>query len=200
MTKTFIAVSALAVVLAVTAGCSGSGAQDAGPVPTGPGTQPSASTGDGSTATSEGSTSTPASSPPLCRDDTAKVKVESQQGAAGTIMTVWKVTNTSSTACRSFGYPGMDFHSSSGWLDVRVHRGGYPSISQTPSSVVLNPGDSLYFASFWGDADTDQGPCKQFDRVKVTLPDNFNSTRVSSSGCVDPGLVRVGPVSASRPA
>ena len=201
MTKTFFAAAALAAIaVAVTAGCSGSGAQEAGPVPTGPGSQQSTSTQGSSTSSSGGTTSTSASSTPLCQDDVSTVKVVSQQGATGTIMTVWRVTNTSSSACRSLGYPGMDFHSSNGWLGVQVHRGGYPAIDQTPSSVVLDPGESLYFASFWGDADTDQGPCKQFDRVKVTLPDNFKSAHVSSTGCVDPGLVRVGPVSASKPA
>jgi hypothetical protein len=53
--------------------------------------------------------------------------------------------------------------------------------------------------SFWGDVDTEAGPCKQFDRVKVTLPDNFTSARLDSSGCVDPGLVEVGPVTDAPP-
>jgi hypothetical protein len=115
-------------------------------------------------------------------------------------MTTWRVTNTSSETCRSFGYPGMDFHTASGWLDVQVHRGGIDLISQPPAPIVLEPGKSLYFVSFWGDVDTDAGPCTEFDRVKVTLPDNFSSAQVESSGCVDPGLVNVGPVTLSRPA
>jgi hypothetical protein len=130
---------------------------------------------------------------------TADVKVDSQEGAAGTIMTTWRVTNTSSEACRSFGYPGMDFHTASGWLDVQVHRGGIDMISKPPAPVVLEPGKSLYFASFWGDVDTDAGPCTEFDRIKVTLPDNFTSAQVDSSGCVDPGLVNVGPVADTPP-
>jgi hypothetical protein len=109
------------------------------------------------------------------------------------------VTNTSSDACRSFGYPGMDFHAANGWLDVQVHRGGIDMINRPPAPVVLEPGKSLYFVSFWGDVDTDAGPCKQFDRVKVTLPDNFTSARLDSSGCVDPGLVEVGPVTDAPP-
>jgi Domain of unknown function (DUF4232) len=128
------------------------------------------------------------------------VAVDSQQGAAGTIMTTWRVTNTSSEACRSFGYPGMDFHAASGWLDVQVQRGGIDIINQAPDSLILEPGKSLYFVSLWGDVDTEAGPCTQFDRLKVTLPDNFTPARVASSGCVDPGLVRVGPVSSNRPA
>ena len=193
------------VTAAILAGC-GNGAKDAGPVPTGQTTQPptqtegAATSSEGAATTSETTgSSTESSAPPLCKTGGVAIKVDSQQGAAGTIGTVWKVTNTSSASCRSFGYPGMDFHAASGWLDVQVHRGGLAIINQPPASVVLAPGKSMYFMSFWGDVDTDSGPCTRFDRVKVTLPDNFASTRIATKGCVDPGLVRVGPVSSSRP-
>jgi hypothetical protein len=204
MTKTSFAFTILVVAaVAVAAGCGGSGAKDAGPVPTGPGSQQSTSTGGGTASTSASSSSGSTSSvsaTPLCNEKTASVTAVSQEGAAGTIRTIWRVTNNASTPCRSFGYPGMDFHASSGWLDVEVHRGGFANINRAPAPVVLDPGESMYFVSFWADADTQSGPCQQFDRVKVTLPDNFSSARVTSTGCVDPGLVNVGPVSTSRPA
>jgi hypothetical protein len=182
------------VIAAFLAGCD-NGPKEAGPVPTGK-TSPSSSTSTGQAAES---TSTTTTATLLCKDKTAAVKVESRNGAAGTIMTTWRVTNTSLEACRSFGYPGMDFHAASGWLDVQVHRGGIDMINQPPAPVVVEPGESLYFVSFWGDVDTNAGPCTQFDRVKVTLPDNFTSAQVDSSGCVDAGLVNVGPVSLSKP-
>jgi hypothetical protein len=186
------------VFAALLAGCD-NGPQEAGPVPTGSQPHGSVTAGGGGTASSSGSTSTSATRAPLCNDKTAEVKVESQQGAAGTIATTWRVTNTSSETCRSFGYPGMDFHAASGWLDVQVQRGGVDMINEPPAPVVVKPGESLYFVSTWGDVDTDEGPCKPFDRVKVTLPDNFTSARVDASGCVDPGLVNVGPVSDTPP-
>ena len=203
MTKTLFAlVVAVAAVAAFAAGCGGNGAQEAGPVPTGPGSQQPSTRGTSPSASTSSSTGSTASSvsTPLCQDKAAAVKVDSQQGAAGTIMTIWRVTNTSSFACRSFGYPGMDFHAANGWLGVHVQRGGVDMVNEAPAPLVLEPGDSLYFVSLWGDVDTDSGPCTQFDRVKVTLPDNFASARVVSKGCVDPNLVRVGPVSSSRPA
>jgi len=182
------------LIAALAAGCD-NGPKEAGPVPTGK-TSPSASTSAGGAAES---TSTTATSTPLCKDKAALVKVDSQEGAAGTIVTTWRVTNTSSDACRSFGYPGMDFHAASGWLDVQVHRGGIDVLNQAPAPVVVEPGESLYFVSTWGDVDTQAGPCTEFDRVKVTLPDNFTSARVGASGCVDAGLVNVGPVSDTPP-
>jgi hypothetical protein len=187
------ALAAAIVIAALAAGCD-NGPKEAGPVPT---EKTSSSTATGQAG---GSTTTAAANAPLCKDRTAAVKLESQGGAAGTIVTTWRVTNTSSEACRSFGYPGMDFHAASGWLDVQVQRGGVDMINQPPVPVVLEPGKSLYFVSTWGDVDTEVGPCTQFDRVKVTLPDNFTSARVVSTGCVDRGLVNVGPVSTSPPA
>jgi hypothetical protein len=94
----------------------------------------------------------------------------------------------------------MDFHTADGWLDAHVQRGGVAIVNDAPSSVLVQPGSSLYFMSLWGDVDTDAGPCKRFDRVKVTLPDNFTSARVAATGCLDPGLVRVGPVRSTPPA
>jgi hypothetical protein len=93
----------------------------------------------------------------------------------------------------------MDFHASSGWLNVRVHRGGFADINQPPARVVVGPGESLYFVSYWSDATTSTGPCKKFDRVKVTLPDNFVSAKIASSGCLNPESVDVGPVTESPP-
>jgi len=93
----------------------------------------------------------------------------------------------------------MDFRASSGWQNVRVHRGGFQDINESPRTVVLAPGRSLFFVSYWSDVDTSSGPCKEFDRVKVTLPDNFVSAQLASSGCLDPSSVDVGPVTEKRP-
>jgi Domain of unknown function (DUF4232) len=194
MTKALVSALAFA---SMAAGCS-SGAQEAGPVPTVP-----ASTGQTTAATATEptpSTSTNASTAiALCADKTAAAKVDSEQGAAGTIRTVWRVRNTAQHPCRSFGYPGMDFRSSSGWLGVEVHRGGFPDINQPPARVVVDPGHSLYFVSYWNDVATNAGPCAEFDRVKVTQPDNFVPVKLASSGCLNPQSVDVGPVTITPP-
>jgi hypothetical protein len=191
------ALLAVLVVASLAAGCSNGGAQEAGPVPTVPETQPPTSSGTTSESTTNSAST--GSSTPLCTDQTSTVSVVSQQGAAGTIRTVWRSKNTSAGSCRSRGYPGMDFRSAGQWLAVQVHRGGFGDINGSPSRVVIAPGKSLYFVSYWSDVDTATGPCREFDRVKVTLPDNFVSARVSATGCVDPDTVRVGPVTATKP-
>jgi hypothetical protein len=194
MTKALVSVLAFASMVA---GCS-SGAQEAGPVPTVP-TSPGQTTAPTTTEPTP-STSTNASPPiPLCADRTAAVKVDSEQGAAGTIRTLWRVRNIAQHPCRSFGYPGMDFHSSSGWLAVQVHRGGFPDIAKPPAPVVVDPGHSLYFVSYWNDVTTNAEPCTEFDRVKVTQPDNFVPVKLASSGCLNPQSADVGPVTSKPP-
>ena len=93
----------------------------------------------------------------------------------------------------------MDFHASGGWLNVQVHRGGFANINGPPASVVVPPGQSMYFVSYWSDVTNQSGSCRPFDRVKVTLPDDFVSAVVVSSGCVDPLSVDVGPVASTPP-
>jgi Protein of unknown function (DUF4232) len=196
MTKALASALALAALIA---GCSSGGAQEAGPVPTT--AQPTASNGETGTTGESSSSSTATTQPsvPLCSSDEASVKIATQEGAAGTIRTVWRAKNTSGHTCRSFGYPGMDFRASSGWLDVQVHRGRYPDINVAPARITVPAAESLYFVSYWSDVDSESGPCKNFDRVKVTLPDNFSSAQVAATGCLNPSSVRVGPVSATPP-
>lgn len=134
-----------------------------------------------------------------CSAGDVHVALVSQQGAAGTISTLWRATNTSSQPCRSLGYPGMDFQAAGGWLGVQVHRGGFPNINAAPAKVTLEPGASLYFVSYWNDATTSAGACRQFDRVKITLPDERVPTELPASGCLNPDAVDVGPVSARPP-
>jgi Protein of unknown function (DUF4232) len=168
---------ALPLVLALVA-CDGGGAQEAGPVPTASTPVPNESTPatviDPPPAETGGTTTAP---PALCSSSDAAVQVAELEGAAGTIRTLWRIRLNGSEVCRSSGYPGMDFRASGGWLDVQVERGGMQDIDDPPAHVVVPAGGSLYFVSYWSDVDTDTGPCREFDRVKVTLPDNFVSAR-----------------------
>jgi hypothetical protein len=94
----------------------------------------------------------------------------------------------------------MDFHTSSGWLNVHVIRGqGFANVDYPPTSIVVLPGHPLYFVSDWGDVSGPAGLCLQFDRVKVTLPGNRVPVELASSGCLDPVRVHVGPVTKTPP-
>ena len=126
------------------------------------------------------------------------VSVEGTEGAAGTIRYVWRAQNISAKPCKSFGYPGMDVHGTRGWLDLQVHRGGFPDINQAAKHIVVAPGHSLYFVSYWSDVTTTT-PCTQFDQMRVTLPDNRIPNEVSATGCLNLDSVDVGPVTTTAP-
>jgi hypothetical protein len=146
-------------------------------------------------------TVTPSGTPAIeaCAAPSVRITVASSDTAAGTQRTGWKITNRGTEPCSSEGYPAMDFHAASGWLGVQVSRGGHPDISQAPTRVVVQPGASVYFVSYWSDATTQSGPCTQFDAVRVTLPGTTVPAEVTTSGCVSPSLVNVGPMTATPP-
>ena len=74
---------------------------------------------------------------------------------------------------------------------------GSPISTRPAKHIVVAPGHSLYFVSYWSDVTTNAGSCTQFDRVKVTLPDNYVSNVISATGCLNPDSVDVGPVTTS---
>ena len=74
---------------------------------------------------------------------------------------------------------------------------GSPISTRPAKHIVVAPGHSLYFVSYWSDVTTNAGSCTQFDRVKVTLPDNYVSNVLSATGCLNPDSVDVGPVTTS---
>src|SRR5438309_6805660 len=136
----------------------------------------------------------PSTSPSIlsCGSGEAALAIASQQGAAGTISTVWMVTNHGSSACRSIGYPAIEVHGRTGWTSLQVIHGGYPNINGHPAVVVVPPGGSLYFVSYWSDVTTYLGPCVSIDRLRVTLPGSASSVELATSGAVCPSPAHVG--------
>ncbi len=161
-------------------------------IPTGTTPSPTASLSSSPSASASASAE-------VCSPPSVLITAGTPSGAAGTINTVWRVTNHGTAPCTAVGYPAMAMHGSGGWLNVRVQHGGHPNIDQRPATVVVQPGGSAYFGSYWTDVTTQQGPCTQFDRVRVTLPGATAPIEVATSGCVNPGSVMVGPVANSPP-
>ena len=134
-----------------------------------------------------------------CGGPDGTLDVVSQEGAAGTIRTVWQFTNQGSRACNSIGYPTIEIHGPSGWSRLQLTPGGYADINGRPTRIKVVSGGSLYFVSYWSDVTTNTGPCDGFDRVRVTLPAVSPPLEVASAGCLNPDLVHIGPVSGSPP-
>ena len=141
----------------------------------------SASTGTGSAST----TTTAPSLPPTCAPSQLTLKLVSSEGAAGHLQAVFAFTNSSSSVCRLFGYPGAQMVSSGGdTLKTIVIRGGnfFPDSSRKPATVVLQPGQAARFSFGWSDNnETGGGPasCPRANRLEVTPPNDFSTLVVS---------------------
>jgi hypothetical protein len=136
----------------------------------------------------------------LCTGGSATLKEDAlPDHAAGTTRTLWRVTNSAAAPCRSFGFPAVEVHTASGWQTIAAQQGGFPDIERQPASVVAAPGGSLYFVTYWNDVTSSQGPCVQFDRIRVTLPDDRTPIEAAVSDCMNSTSLREGPLAKSPP-
>lgn len=149
---------------------------------------------------------------PDCTGQMLHGQVVSQTGAAGTIRTVWGLTNVSDIPCRTSDYPTMGFQidrSMTQWFTPSAAHGGYPDISGEPSPVVVEPGAQAWVVTYWSDVTTNGGPCDAFDRVAIGVVDGLpprppEGVEVRTQGCVvashsSPAVVHVGPFLGSAP-
>jgi hypothetical protein len=134
------------------------------------------------TVTTTGATS---SLPPTCAPSQLTLKLVSSEGAAGHLQALFAFTNSSSSVCRLFGYPGAQMVSSGGGaLKTIVIRGGnfFPDSSRKPTTVVLQPGQAARFSFGWSDNNESGGSpatCPRADRLQVTPPNDFSTLTVS---------------------
>jgi hypothetical protein len=136
-------------------------------------------------AVTSASASTTTSRPSTCAPSQLTLKLVSNQGAAGHLEDQFAFTNSSSSVCRQFGYPGAQMVSSAGGaLKTIVIRGGnfFPDSSRKPTTVVLQPGQAARFSFGWSDNNESGGSpatCPRADRLQVTPPNDFSTLTVS---------------------
>ncbi len=150
---------------------------------------------------------------PNCTGQMLQGRVASQSGAAGTIRTVWELTNVSDIACRTSDHPTVSFQINrwyTQWFTPSAADGGYPDISGAPSRLLVEPGDAAWVITYWSDVTTGIGPCVRFDRVAIGFVTGLQlgspeGVEVPTKGCVvathlPPAVVHVGPFLATPPA
>lgn len=151
------------VVVAVVCGCSSTSPTTSGPGST-TSVAPSAST-TSSPAPTAPAPASPAGTPDRtgsvggssggrgvehCAVAQLRYRVIGSNGAAGTILTAVRVTNTGPGACWIYGYPGLQILSSSGrtvpTTTVRGGEGLPRSLAGSPRRIALSSGDWAWFA------------------------------------------------------
>jgi hypothetical protein len=147
------------------------------------------------TPTSPPTSASPASSGPQpCATTSLKLAVGQANGAAGTIFYPLDFTNTSSSACTMYGYPGVAFVSSPGGSVI-----GAPAKRRSPpvpALVTLAPGATVHATLAVSDVLIGNNCVHkvQVKWVQVYPPDQFSAlfARLNRPGCADKSLVTTG--------
>jgi hypothetical protein len=180
-----LAVCCLTALAVVTAAC-GSGAPAATPARTVTVT---------ATPTSPPASASPASSGlQPCATTDLKLAVGQFNGAAGTIFYPLDFTNTSSSACTMYGYPGVAFVSAPGGSQI-----GAPAKRRSPpvpAVVTLAPGATAHATLAVSDVLIGNNCVHkvQVKWVQVYPPDQFSAlfAGLNRPGCADKSLVTMG--------
>jgi Protein of unknown function (DUF4232) len=148
------------------------------------------------TTTTEAPTSTT-----TCQPSQLHIVKSGSQGAAGTIEITFLLTNTSTTDCTMYGYPGMLLLNTAGSPQpTTVDRGGglaFENVAET--DVSLTPGQTAYFNLGYNDVVSQPPACSMASQVEITPP-NDTSYAVVAVPTIDAcanGTLHVSPVFAS---
>jgi hypothetical protein len=179
-----LAIGLVLLGTAVAAGC-GTAAQGTTPAPAGSHT----------TTTTAAATPSSALSASLSRCRTSQLHVSmASNGAAGSVRLTLAFTNTGSTECFLYGYPGLGLRDGSGTeLPTQVLRTPSVVVPEIPERrVVLAPGGKA--RAYAGYSDVDPQPCRSATALEVTPPDAYSyrilAARIAPCG----GIFHVSPV------
>jgi hypothetical protein len=122
-------------------------------------------------------------------------------GGAGTLEVPITFTNTGSTTCSLFGYPGMQLKNSAGTnIPTTVVRGGVtfgtPAANASPSRVTLGKGQQAQFTVHYSDVPVgNETSCPTSASALVTPPNDYSQLTVALQiGPCNNGTVHVSPV------
>jgi hypothetical protein len=147
------------------------------------------------TPASPPASASPASTVPQpCATTELKLAVGQPNGAAGTIFYPLDFTNTSSSACTMYGYPGVAFVSAPGGSQI-----GAPAARRSPpvpALITLAPGATAHATLAVSDVLVGNNCVHkvQVKWVQIYPPDQFSAlfARLNRPGCADKSLVTMG--------
>jgi ABC-type transport system substrate-binding protein len=180
--------AAATAILAAGCGSSGSGGQTASPASSdqaagspsdSASTLPTPSASAGSSAA--GTSGNPATGTSRCHTSMLSAHVTMGNPGAGQRYAFLVLTNTSTTTCRVYGFPGMQLLSASGGnIPTNVVREPV-----TPTLVTVAPGKHVYSQLHWTvvPGSGEGSPCEPHpSKVKTTPPDETTSLTTSWPG------------------
>ena len=147
-------------------------------------TTPPASAATASTATSGPSPPVGTGGPLRCRAAGLTLRFLGQQGATGRGELGFALRNSSSSSCRTFGFPGILFldRAGNGLPSVPLHRTHDPFGSAPATVLILAPGASASFRLGVTHGIVSSVGCTTAYGLQVIPPDDTKSLRVSIPG------------------
>ncbi len=166
---------------------------------TAPETTAAPTTAAATSAAPSASTSPSAAGPPRCSSAQLKATKGSGQGAAGHIFLNVILTNTGSSACHLYGYPGMALlDASKDPLTTHVHFGGGMLPATAKQNVVLAAGGEASYTLEYSDVptgnETEAEGCPPASFEQVTPPDETASILLTAQMAPCDGNIYVSPV------
>ncbi|HEX3617115.1 MAG TPA: DUF4232 domain-containing protein [Solirubrobacteraceae bacterium] len=156
---------------------------------------PSTTTTGPQTDTTATKTSTTAVGNPCTAGDLTPSYLGSN-GAAGTIVLGFALKNSGSSTCHTYGWPGVEFLSSSGAaLPTHATRTSGDVVGSTPAGeLTLAPGESASFRMVTSDVATGGGSCPTAAALQIYAPDDTITMKVSVPGIAACGKATLSPL------
>jgi hypothetical protein len=117
-------------------------------------------------------------------------------GAAGTVVLGFALKNSGSTTCHTYGWPGVQFLSSSGAaLPTHATRTTGDVVGSTPAGeLTLTPGASASFRMVTSDVGVGGGNCPTAGALQIYAPDDTVTMKVSVPGVAACGKATLSPM------
>jgi hypothetical protein len=195
--RTGVGVAALAMTLALAAGCS----SNPNPASSNP-PRSTTTTHHGPTSTPPTSSSTSSTSSDLCQPSQLQFSVGQSSGAAGTIEVSINLLNISSASCQLDGYPGMQLLNAAGSaIATMVIFGGGPQFpvaaaNAPPTLVILAPQQTAAFSLSYNEIPSGtETTCPTSAKAEVTPPNDtaFAVVDLMADPCSG-GTIHVSPI------
>jgi hypothetical protein len=131
-----------------------------------------------------------------CRASNLTPSYLGSNGAAGTIVLGFALKNTGATTCHTYGWPGVEFLSSSGAaLATHATRTTGDVVGSTPAGVLtLAPGAEASFRMVTSDMAAGGGSCPTADALQIYAPDDTVTMKVAVPGVAACGKATLSPL------
>ncbi len=155
------------------------------PVTSATGTSTTTLTGTTTTGTTTtGTTTTPTVSSDACVAADLTPSFLGTNGAAGTIALGFALTNSGSSVCTTYGWPGVEFLSSTGaGISTDAVRTTSDMLGDTPAAdISLKPGQKVSFRLIASDFASGTSTCPNATELQIIAPNDMPTMTVPISG------------------